>query len=69
MARTLGRNPIPKKRDADNTAIDRTSGVDIETEDKHGRTALSWAAEMGQSAVIELLLASGANTEVRGSSY
>lgn len=31
------------------------SGVDIETEDKHGRTALSWAAEMGQSAVIELL--------------
>ncbi|KND92537.1 putative ankyrin repeat protein [Tolypocladium ophioglossoides CBS 100239] len=41
------------------------SGVDIGTEDNHGRTALSWAAKMGQSAVIELLLASGANTEAK----
>ena len=41
-------------------------GVDVDTKDIYGRTALWMASFNGHSDVVELLLSHGADTEVRG---
>lgn len=41
-------------------------GADPETRDEFGETALTWAAQLGHTAVVKDLLAAGADIEARG---
>ena len=72
----------PKSNDADGfplvlSALGNTdsvkalldAGADPDASDGHGRYALLRAASTGNSAVVNLLLAHGAKTEVRGDGY
>jgi ankyrin repeat protein len=44
-------------------------GADVKSKDSHGRTPLSWAAECGHEAVVELLLEKGADVESKDGEY
>ena len=41
------------------------AGADVSLADKHGCTALHYAAQCGQTACVRLLLEAGAPTDVR----
>lgn len=50
-----------KKGDAEQVRQMLTEGGNANTEDKHGRSLLHTAAFFGRKAVVEILLANGAN--------
>ncbi|KJK74201.1 hypothetical protein H634G_10574 [Metarhizium anisopliae BRIP 53293] len=49
--------------------LNRTNGADVDSNDEYGRTPLSWAAENGYEAVVQLLLENGADISSKDDEY